>query len=81
MTDFRQRLLATTLLVGASVVASPALAQQNPPDTTGAGNTQPETTAPVEGTTPPSTNAQGAPVQSSGDIVITGSRIPQPNLT
>ena len=79
--DFRQRLLATTLLVGAGMAASPALAQQNPPDTAGAGNTQPETTAPVEGTTPPSTSATGANVQAPQDIVITGSRIPQPNLT
>ncbi len=29
--DFRQRLLTTTLLVGASMVASPALAQSTPP--------------------------------------------------
>ncbi len=98
MTDFRQRLLATTLLVGASVVASPAFAQDTqtpkplcPPGAPPPGanctaqdaptSNQPETTAPVEGTTTPSTNAQGAPVQSGGDIVITGSRIPQPNLT
>ena len=84
MTDLRSRLLATTLL-GAAVAASPALAQDAPPpanpaDT--ADGSQPETTTPVEGqTTPPSTNAQGAPVASAGDIVITGSRIPQPNLT
>src|SRR4051794_25951012 len=84
--DFRQRLLATTLLVGASTLASPAFAQTTPPanptDTAGAGNTQPETTTPVEGQTAvPSTNAQGGEVRSSQDIVITGTRIPQPNLT
>jgi outer membrane receptor protein involved in Fe transport len=86
MLKFRQHLLTTTLLVGASMVASPALAQTtppatpNPPDT--ATGTQPETTTPVEGqTTPPSTNAQGETVRSSQDIVITGTRIPQPNLT
>ena len=87
--DFRQRLLATTLLVGASTLASPALAQTTPPappanpaDTAGAGNAQPETTAPQEGQTAvPSTNAQGSTVKSTQDIVITGTRIPQPNLT
>ena len=77
--DFRQRLLATTLLVGASMVASPALAQ----DTTTPPDTAPDapTTAPVEGSAQPTTNATGAPVNSGNDIVITGSRIPQPNLT
>jgi outer membrane receptor protein involved in Fe transport len=80
--DFRQRLLATTLFVGAGMVASPAFAQDapaNPADT--ANGSQPEATTPVEASTPPSTNAQGAPVNSGSDIVITGSRIPQPNLT
>ena len=54
----------------------------NPTDTAGAANKQPETTAPQEGQTAvPSTNAQGSTVKSSQDIVITGTRIPQPNLT
>jgi len=85
--DFRQRLLATTLLVGASTLASPALAQPTPPATpnppdNSATPTIPETTTPQEGqTTVPSTNAQGGNVRSSQDIVITGTRIPQPNLT
>ena len=96
--DFRQRLLTTSLLVGASMIASPAFAQNptpapecppgtpagtagcSPADT--ATGTQPETTTPVEGqTTVPSTSATGEPVRSSQDIVITGTRIPQPNLT
>ena len=82
--EFRQRLLATTLLVGASVVAGPAFAQDtnpnnNPPDTS-AVPTVPETTAPVEGTTPPTTSATGETIKSSQDIIVTGSRIPQPNL-
>ena len=82
MLDFRQRLLTTTLLVGASMAASPALAQTtgNPPDT--ATSNQPETTTPVEGqTTVPSVSATGEQVRSAQDIVITGTRIPQPNLT
>jgi outer membrane receptor protein involved in Fe transport len=80
--DFRQRLLTTTLLVGASMVASPAIAQTtpNPPDT--ATGNQPETTTPVEGqTTVPSVSATGEQVREAQDIVITGTRIPQPNLT
>src|SRR5436190_6143871 len=54
----------------------------NPADTSQGTGTQPETTAPVEGTTTvPSTSATGEPVRSAQDIVITGTRIPQPNLT
>ena len=54
----------------------------NPADTAQGTGTQPETTSPVEGqTTVPSTSATGEPVKSSQDIVITGTRIPQPNLT
>jgi iron complex outermembrane recepter protein len=85
--DFRQRLLTTTLIVGVSALATPAFAQTTPPpanptDTAGAANAQPETTTPQEGQTAiPSTNAQGSTVKSSQDIVITGTRIPQPNLT
>jgi outer membrane receptor protein involved in Fe transport len=82
--DFRQRLLATTLLVGASAVATPAFAQDtnpntNPPDTS-AVPTIPQTTAPVEGTPVPSTSATGEPVKRAQDSIVTGSRIPQPNL-
>jgi len=76
--DFRQRLLATTLLVGASMAASPAFAQTAPtPPDTAAGDQTP--TGPVEAAPP--TTATGATPASAGDIVITGSRIPQPNLT
>src|SRR4051812_2112090 len=85
--DFRQRLLTTTLLVGASLVATPAFAQDpapttpSPPDNA-ATPSVPETTTPVEGqTVVPSTSATGENVKSSQDIVITGTRIPQPNLT
>ena len=87
--EFRQRLLTTTLMVGASMVASPAFAQMaapatntpSPPDNS-ATPSAPDTTAPQAGQTEvPSTNAQGGTVSSSQDIVITGTRIPQPNLT
>jgi len=82
--DFRQRLLTTTLLVGVGMVATPAFAQDaqnpppNPPDS--AIPTTPTTTGPVETAGVPSTNAQGAPVTGPQEIIVTGSRIPQPNL-
>src|SRR2546423_8643083 len=87
--DFRQRLLATTLLVGVGMTAASAAAQTTPapaatpnPVDNSATPTAPETTTPPEAqTTAPSTNAQGTTVKSTQDIVITGTRIPQPNLT
>jgi outer membrane receptor protein involved in Fe transport len=96
--DFRQRLLTTTLLVGAGMIATPAFAQATPPecppgtvpgnsgvcnpaDTSSGTGTQPETTTPPAGmVTPPSQNAQGAPIEQPQEIIVTGSRIPQPNL-
>lgn len=97
--NFRQRLLATTLLVGAGMVATPAFAQTAPapqpicppgvpegtggcvPPDTSAVPASPDTTGPVEGlSSTPSTSAAGEPVRSSQDIIVTGSRIPQPNL-
>jgi len=83
--NYRQWLLTTTLVVGTSMTATAALAQtvptQNPDDNSGVPSA-PETTTPQEGqTTIPSTNAQGERVESSQDVVVTGSRIPQPNLT
>lgn len=96
--DYRQRLLATTLLVGASVVATPAFAQDAPPPQpvcppgvpegtdgcvppdTSAVPSIPETTTPVEGQTAITQSATGEQVETGGDIVVTGSRIPQPNL-
>jgi len=86
MTDFRQRLLATTLLVGAGMVASPAFAQAAPPPTPvnppdqSAVPTTPATVGPQVGQGVSSTNARGAPVTGPQEIIVTGSRIPQPNL-
>ncbi|WP_310467289.1 TonB-dependent receptor plug domain-containing protein [Sphingomonas sp.] len=72
-------MLATTLLVGASVLATPAFAQDVPPtDGTPTDVTNPS--GPVEAQPTPSTAAEGAPVEEAQDIVVTGSRIPQPNL-
>jgi iron complex outermembrane receptor protein len=78
--DFRQRLLATTLLVGANVIGAPAFAQ-DVPQTDGPPTDVSNPTGPVEAQPTPSTSATGTPVESSQDIVVTGSRIPQPNLT
>ena len=94
--DFRQRLLTSTLLVGAGMLASPAFAQTATPNTPGTAQDTQSTvrdrntatnpaaaqpTGPVEAAPTPTRNAQGAPVQTANDIIITGTRIPQPNLT
>ncbi|HZU51246.1 MAG TPA: TonB-dependent receptor [Sphingomicrobium sp.] len=82
--DFRQRLLATSILVGTSMIASPAFAADNaqptPPDSTSVPAAAAPPTGPVESQPLPSTNAQGGEVTGRQEIVITGSRIPQPNL-
>src|SRR6476620_6142655 len=84
--DFRQRLLASTLLATAGLIANPAYAQDSSqstvPDQNQATNPGAAPAAgPVEANPTPTVSATGAPVQQPGDIVITGSRIPQPNLT
>ena len=77
--DFRQRLLGTTLLVGANLLATPALAQ-DVPQTDGPPVDVTNPTGPVEAQPTPSRSAEGEAVEESQDIVVTGSRIPQPNL-
>ena len=79
--NLRQRLLATTLLVGAGLIATPALGQTSPAPTDGKPTDVSNPTGPVEAQPVPSVAATGAPVKADKDIVITGSRIPQPNLT
>ena len=74
---YRQRLLATSLLVSAGMLASPAYAQQDSSATPAA---EAPPTGPVESQPLPTTNAQGEPITSTQEIVVTGSRIPQPNL-
>jgi iron complex outermembrane recepter protein len=71
-------LLATTFIGGTLGMASPAFAQGNPPAKPKTGDqTQPQA-GPVEGS-PSATPANGEGDQ--GAIVVTGTRIPQPNLT
>ena len=72
----RDRLLATTIIAGAAVLSTPSFAQ------TAAAPAQAAPTGAVEGQTPsiaaaPASNAGPA---GAGEIVVTGSRIPQPNL-
>ena len=73
--DFRQRLLATTLMVGAGMLATPAFAQDAPADPAA----QPPS-GPVEGQPTPEVSATGEQVEQTRDIVVTGTRIPQANL-
>ena len=75
-TSFRQNLLASTLLVGASALATPAWAQ----DTQTVDPAAQPPSGPVEGQPTPSVSSEGEPVSSGQDIIVTGSRIPQPNL-
>jgi outer membrane receptor protein involved in Fe transport len=72
-------LLATTFIGGALGIATPALAQGNtpPPPKTG-DQTQPQA-GPVEAT-PNQTSANGQGDEGAA-IVVTGTRIPQPNLS
>ena len=84
--DFRQRLLTTSLLVGVAALATPAYAQDAaqpapPPSDAPPTDVQANPSGPVEAQPTPSTSAQGAPVQGGNDIIVTGTRIPQPNLT
>ena len=62
---------ALSALAVAAFMATPAYAQDQ---------TAPTTTGPVEAQPTPTTSAEGAPVQQANDIVITGTRISQPNL-
>src|SRR6476620_3033255 len=83
--DFRQRLLASTLLATAGLIANPAYAQDSSqstvPDQNQATNPGAAPPAgPVEANPTPTTSAVGEPVQQAQDIIVTGTRIPQPNL-
>ncbi|PSJ41773.1 TonB-dependent receptor domain-containing protein [Allosphingosinicella deserti] len=71
-TRILNQLLATTFICGSLGIAAPAFAQ----DATDVA----EPTGPAEGQATPTTSAEGEPVEREQDIVITGSRIPQPNL-
>ncbi len=78
MQKYRQQLFATTLLVGASMLATPAFAQDTLPEDSATDITNPS--GPVEGQPVPETSAEGTPVEQTRDIVVTGTRIPSANL-
>ena len=83
--DFRQRLLASTLLATAGLIANPAYAQDSSqstvPDQNQATNPGAAPPAgPVEANPTPTVSSQGEAVQQANDIIVTGTRIPQPNL-
>jgi len=86
MLNFRQRLLSTTLMAGVAAIAAPVYAQDastaaTPQADASPTDAQASPNGPVEAQPAPSTNAQGAPTDARKDIVVTGTRIPQPNLT
>ena len=66
--------LSALLLIEAGLLATPAMAQDAPATDVS------EPSGPVEGQPVPSTSATGEEVESTQDIIVTGSRIPQPNL-
>ncbi|MEA3002089.1 MAG: hypothetical protein QOH81_877 [Sphingomonadales bacterium] len=73
-TRILNNLLATTVFCGALGIAAPAYAQDQKQDT------QPQS-GPVEASTPGVSANADTQAADQGTIVITGSRIPQPNLT
>jgi iron complex outermembrane receptor protein len=85
MKRLRAHILTTTVLAGISISAAPAFAQaaqptvpdQNQPTNPAAA----PPTGPIEANPTPSVSATGKSVTSANDIIVTGSRIPQPNLT
>jgi outer membrane receptor protein involved in Fe transport len=76
---FRQRLMASTLLIGTAALASPAWAQQTGTDETSEPAVQ-TTADPNAGDSDPGSGGTDASEQRS-EIVITGSRIARRDLT
>ncbi|HET8612148.1 MAG TPA: hypothetical protein VFL92_05220, partial [Sphingomonas sp.] len=71
----RGRLLASTFMVGSLAFAAPAIAQ-----TTQEAPTAPAASNPAPGAPAPS-SANGQPAAATGgEIIVTGSRSPHPNL-
>ncbi len=72
---FRRQLMGSTLLAGAVLLANPAFAQNTPSDKAAPSDTQ----TPAAGTQTQD-SAGPAEATSSGDIVVTGTLIKNPNL-
>ena len=77
--QIRRRLLATTLLVSASVAAQPAWAQQD--STMGPPIAPGQAQEPILGDQPNDAIDESATDTQNAEIVVTGSRIARPNLT
>jgi iron complex outermembrane recepter protein len=78
---FRQRLLTSTLLVGAAAMATPAWAQEAPPSVPTEENTEPAISSVPDSTPGPTELQQTEETEARGDIIVTGSRIPRPDLS
>ena len=72
--------LQALTILGAGMFATHASAQ-TAPQTDGSPTSTATPSGPIEGQPLPSTSASGEPVAEAQDIVVTGSRIPSPNLT
>jgi iron complex outermembrane recepter protein len=77
--DFRQRLLTTTLMVGVAAIATPVYAEDAPTPVPAPAGTAPS--GPVEAQPAPAAAAPAAPANAQQEIIVTGTRIPQVNLT
>jgi iron complex outermembrane receptor protein len=71
MTFIRTRLLASSLLAGTAILATPALAQSTGPQTPGAVEIEKQATDP--------STTEGASDQGAGDVVVTGSLLRRTN--
>ena len=91
MKNTRRTLLATTILVGASITAAPAMAQEQPGQGTIPESQQPIQPGPTELEQPVAPGQVQEPVLGEepeavdetapvGEIIVTGSRIARPNL-
>ena len=77
----RERLLATTIIAGAAIAASPAGAQSGVAAPTTTVSAAQAGAGPIEGQTGQNATVGGTDASAGGDIVVTGSRIPTPNLS
>lgn len=87
ISNFRQRLLASTLLIGAAALSTPAMAQDAqtppppPPPTEDVVGDEPGIETTADPTPGPTQQQQTEQAQAQGDIVVTGSRIARPDLS
>ena len=80
LTPYRTRLLASSLLVSAALVAAPALAQETDPASQARTGVQSDDPAAPSAGTSSQESAPPAAETASGDIVVTGTLIGNPNI-